>query len=74
VFLIAENEYHLGGKMPRSSPEMEKWHKHSGKRLVFFGLLVFIVGLMNYLQFSWPMILMVAGILMTLFGLLKMMK
>jgi hypothetical protein len=60
--------------MPRSSSEMEKWHEHKGKRLVLFGLLVFIVGLMDYLQFTWPMILMVAGILMILFGLFKKMK
>lgn len=74
MFLIAENEYLLGEKMPRSTSDMEKWHKHQGKRLAFFGLLVFIVGLMDLLQFGWPMILMVAGILIVLFGLFKMMK
>lgn len=62
--------------MPRKidSASIERWHKHRGKRLVFFGFLIFIVGLMDYYQFSRPAILMAAGVLIILFGLFKMMK
>lgn len=52
----------------------EEWHKHKGKSMVLFGLLIFLVGVMSFYQVSWPVILMVAGILIILKGLYAKMK
>jgi hypothetical protein len=41
--------------------------------MVFLGLLAIILGLMSYYQFSWPLSLITVGILMVLFGLIRMM-
>jgi membrane-bound ClpP family serine protease len=60
--------------MAKSNSEMENWHKHRGKGAVLFGILILLVGLMKYYQFSWPMILMIVGVLFILFGLFRMMK
>jgi hypothetical protein len=62
--------------MPRKleSADMEKWHKHRGKGLISLGVLVFIIGLLRYYAFDWPVILMIAGILMILKGLYIKMK
>jgi hypothetical protein len=61
--------------MPRreNSAEMEKWRMHKGKRMISLGVLIFLVGLMRYYQWSWPVILMVAGVLIVLYGLSKKM-
>ncbi|MGA3020759.1 MAG: hypothetical protein ABSD68_02305 [Candidatus Micrarchaeales archaeon] len=59
--------------MQRRSSEMENWHKHRGKGLVLFGFLILIVGLMDYYQVGWPLILIFVGILFILFGLSKSM-
>ena len=62
--------------MPRKveSAGKEEWHKHKGKFLISLGVLVFVIGLLRYYEFSWPVILMVAGILMLLKGLYLKMK
>lgn len=62
--------------MPRRSEfkGKEEWHNHKGKFLISLGVLVFAVGLMRYYSFDWPMVLMVAGILILLKGLYLKMK
>ena len=62
--------------MPRKveSAGKEEWHKHKGKFLISLGVLVFVIGLLRYYEFSWPVILMVAGILILLKGLYLKMK
>jgi hypothetical protein len=47
---------------------------HKGKSMISLGVLVFLIGLMMYYQISWPMIFMVAGILILLKGLYAKMK
>jgi hypothetical protein len=76
IHLIAKNKYYLGEQMPRKveSAGKEEWHKHKGKFLISLGVLVFVVGLMRYLGFDWPMVLMAAGILILLKGLYLKMK
>ncbi len=62
--------------MPRNvgSADMEKWQKHKGKKAVAMGILVFIIGLLRYLGYDWSMVLMIAGILMVLYGFVMKMK
>ena len=61
--------------MPRreNSAETEKWRMHKGKSQISLGVLIFLVGLMGYYQWSLPVILMVAGVLIILYGLAKKM-
>jgi uncharacterized membrane protein YidH (DUF202 family) len=76
LYLIAKIKYYLGEQMPRKieSAGKEEWHKHKGKFLISLGVLVFVIGLLRYYEFSWPVILMVAGILILLKGLYLKMK
>ena len=60
--------------MAKSASEMENWHRHRGKGTIFFGFLLLIIGLMSYYSFSWPLIFVTVGILVILFGFLRMMK
>jgi hypothetical protein len=62
--------------MPRRNEgaRKEEWHMHKGKSMVLLGVLVFLIGLMMYYQISWPVIFMVAGILILLKGLYAKMK
>jgi len=76
LYLIAKNKYYLGEQMPRKGEfaGKEEWHKHKGKFLILLGVLTFVIGLLRYYEFSWPMVLMVVGILMLLKGLYLKMK
>lgn len=58
--------------MPRNDSGIERRHRHKGTGLVFIGLLILLLGLMNYYQFSWPLALMVIGVMVILFGLTRM--
>jgi uncharacterized membrane protein len=62
--------------MPRKveSAGKEEWHKHKGKFLISLGVLIFVIGLLRYYQFGWPVILMVAGMLILLKGFYLKMK
>lgn len=60
--------------MPRNNSEAESRHRHGGKGTVFAGLLIVILGLMSYYQFSWPLTVVTIGILIVVFGLFRMMK
>jgi small neutral amino acid transporter SnatA (MarC family) len=61
--------------MPRrNGNEGKEWHMHKGKFLISLGVLIFLVGLMRFYQISWPVVAMVAGILMILKGLYAKMK
>jgi hypothetical protein len=60
--------------MPRSDPDIDRRYRHGGKGQVFIGLLILLLGLMNYYQFSWPLVLMVIGLLVIIFGIARMMK
>ncbi|MGA3020747.1 MAG: hypothetical protein ABSD68_02245 [Candidatus Micrarchaeales archaeon] len=60
--------------MQKSNSEMENWHMHRGKGMVFAGFVILAVGLMNYYQLSWTLITMVVGVLLIVFGFFRMMK
>jgi hypothetical protein len=45
-------------------------HMHGHRKLLIGGL-IFLVGLMLYLNYSWPVILMVVGAIVFLKGLIK---
>lgn len=58
--------------MPRNAPAKEERHKRGGKGMVFGGVIVIIIGLMLYFQVTWPLVLVIVGILIALFGLARM--
>ena len=59
--------------MPRNNSEMENKHRHGGKGVVLFGFLVLIAGLATYYRLGWPIIMMILGVLIILFGIGRMM-
>ena len=62
--------------MPKSDSDKEtcNCHRHRGGGMLFAGFVVLAVGLMNYYQLSWTLIAIVVGVLLILFGALRMMK
>ena len=60
--------------MPRSDSDKENCncHRHRGGGMLFAGFVVLAVGLMNYYQLSWTLIAIVVGVLLILFGALRM--
>jgi uncharacterized membrane protein HdeD (DUF308 family) len=61
--------------MPEKKSDMcEKMMKHMPYKAMFIGILLFVIGLLNYLGYGWNIIVMVIGILLFLKGIIKKMK
>jgi hypothetical protein len=62
--------------MPRDTkPDMCcDWHKMMGRKVMWFGIILFLIGLMSYLGYGWTVILMVVGIILFLKGIIMKFK
>lgn len=55
------------------------WHKMMGRKVMWLGILLFLIGILMYYRQDWSVILMVVGIVLFLKGIImkfktKMMK
>ncbi len=60
--------------MARGKMDVEDWNRRRGKGAIFIGLLIIIIGVMEYYQFSWPLMLIIIGVLLVIFGISRMAK
>lgn len=54
----------------KSAMQYHAYHSYHGKKKMFFGFLLFLVGLLMYMGYGWDIILMVVGALVFVKGII----
>lgn len=50
------------------------WMKTAGKRAMFLGILIFLIGILRYYGYDWNIVLMAVGVLLFLKGIILKLK